>query len=70
MITQESHSSIVDPRHLVLTAGETMARYRWGRTEGYEVMRTRAGYWPACPGQSLRSDLERQWDDSSSAKHC
>jgi hypothetical protein len=31
------HESIVDPRHVFLTSAEVMARYRWGRTKGYEV---------------------------------
>ena len=40
MSGQGEHESIVDPRHILLTPAEVMARYRWGRTKGYEVMRT------------------------------
>jgi hypothetical protein len=41
MSGQGEHESIVDPRQVFLTPTEVMARYRWGRTKGYDAMRRR-----------------------------
>ena len=63
VITQDSHPSIVDPRHVFLTAGEVMARYRWGRTKGYEVLRTRRDGFPAPLSGRYRLDTLLRWED-------
>ena len=55
------HESIVDPRHAFLTPAEVMARYRWGRTKGYEMMRSRRNGFPRAVGGCYR--LDRGWED-------
>lgn len=57
------HESIVDPRHVFLTPAEVMARYRWGRTKGYQVMRSRPGGFPRAVGGRYRLDSLLNWED-------
>ncbi|MER6971111.1 hypothetical protein ABT304_08665 [Nocardioides sp. NPDC000445] len=54
-----------DPRHVFLTAGEVMARYRWGRTKGYEQLQ-RGGFPKPIAGR-YRLDLLMQWEDDQLA---
>ena len=63
VITQNSHPPIVDPRHVFLTTAEVMARYQWGRTKGYEVMRTRRDGFPLGIGGRYRLDTLLRWED-------
>lgn len=60
---QGEHESIVDPRHVFLTPAEVMARYRWGRTKGYEVMRSRPDGFPRAVGGRYRLDSLLGWED-------
>jgi hypothetical protein len=53
------HESIVDPRRLSLTPAAVMARYRWVRTKGYEVMRNRPNGVPEAIGGRYRLDSLR-----------
>ena len=57
------HESIVDPRHVFLTPAEVMARYRWGRTKGYEVMRRHCNGFPQAIGGRYRLDSLLGWED-------
>jgi hypothetical protein len=63
MNDQSEHESIVDPRHVFLTPVEVMARYRWGRTKGYEVMRGRPNGFPRAIGGRYRLDSLLGWED-------
>jgi hypothetical protein len=63
MSTQHSHASIVDPRHVFLTPAEVMTRYPWGRTKGYEVMRTRRDGFPGAVGGRYWLDTLLRWED-------
>jgi hypothetical protein len=63
MSGQGEHESIVDPRHVFLTPTEVMARYRWGRTKGYEVMRRRPDGFPRPVGGRYRLDSLLGWED-------
>lgn len=63
VISQHSHLSIVDPRHVFLTPAEVMSRYRWGRTKGYEVMRTRRDGFPGAISGRYRLDMLLRWED-------
>jgi hypothetical protein len=63
MIAPHSHASILDPRHAFLTPAEVMARYRWGHTKGYEVMRTRRDGFPAGISGRYRLDTLLRWED-------
>ena len=63
VISQHSHPSIVDPCHVFLTPAEVMARYRWGRTKGYEVMRTRRDGFPGAIGGRYRLDMLLRWEE-------
>lgn len=50
-----------DPRHVFLTAGEVIARYRWGRTKGYEQLRSAA--FPRPLAGRYRLDLLMAWEE-------
>ena len=52
-----------DPRHTFLTAREVIARYGWGRTKGYEVLRRRDFPRPVV-GDRYRLDTLMAWEDS------
>jgi hypothetical protein len=64
MSGHDEHGSIVDPRHVFLTPAEVMARYRWGRTKGYEVMRSRRDGFPRSVGGRYRLDNLLMWEDN------
>ena len=49
--------------HVFLTPAEVMARYRWGRTKGYEVMRSRRDDFPCALGGRYRLDSLPVWED-------
>ena len=68
VITQNSHPPIVDPRHVFLTAAEVMARYQWGRTKGYEVMRTRRDGFPGAISGRYRLDTLLHWEDQQAGR--
>jgi hypothetical protein len=63
MSVVNEHESIVDPRHVFLTPAEVMARYRWGRTKGYEVMRSRREGFPRPIGGRYRLDSLLEWEE-------
>lgn len=50
-----------DPRHTFLTAREVIARYRWGRTKGYEQLRKVD--FPRPVAGRYRLDLLMAWED-------
>lgn len=50
-----------DPRHVFLTASEVIARYRWGRTKGYEQLRDQG--FPRPVAGRYRLDLLMAWED-------
>ena len=52
-----------DPRHVFLTAREVIARYGWGRTKGYEVLRS-DGFPRPLLGDRYRLDTLMAWEDS------
>jgi predicted DNA-binding transcriptional regulator AlpA len=52
-----------DPRHTFLTAQEVIARYGWGRTKGYQVLRRRDFPKPVA-GDRYRLDTLMAWEDS------
>ena len=54
-----------DPRHVFLTAGEVIARYRWGRTKGYQQLRD--GNFPKPVAGRYRLDLLMAWEDEQLA---
>lgn len=54
-----------DPRHVFRTAGEVMARYRWGRFKGYEQLQ-RGGFPKPIAGR-YRLDQLMQWEDDQLA---
>lgn len=56
----------VDPRHVFLTASEVIARYRWGRTKGYEVIRSQN--FPRPLAGRYRLDLLMAWEDNQLAE--
>jgi hypothetical protein len=60
---QDEHESIVDPRHVFLTPAEVMARYRWGRTKGYDVMRSRRDGFPRPIAGRYRLDSLLVWEE-------
>lgn len=51
------------PRHTFLTAREVIARYGWGRTKGYQVLRRRDFPRPVV-GDRYRLDTLMAWEDS------
>lgn len=55
-----------DPRHTFLTAGEVIARYRWGRTKGYAQLRNRD--FPRPVAGRYRLDLLMAWEDRQLAE--
>lgn len=55
-----------EPRHIFLTAGEVIARYRWGRTKGYEQLRRRD--FPRPVAGRYRLDLLMAWEDEQLAE--
>jgi hypothetical protein len=63
VILQQSHPSIVDPRHVFLTPAEVITRYRWGRTKGYEVMLTRRDGLPGAISGRYRLDTLLRCED-------
>lgn len=54
-----------DPRHVFLTAGEVIARYRWGRTKGYALLRSPD--FPRPVAGRYRLDLLMAWEDEQLA---
>lgn len=56
----------VDPRHVFLTASEVIARYRWGRTKGYEQLRDQS--FPRPLAGRYRLDLLMAWEDRQLAE--
>jgi predicted DNA-binding transcriptional regulator AlpA len=52
-----------DPRHTFLTAQQVIARYGWGRTKGYQVLRRRDFPKPVA-GDRYRLDTLMAWEDS------
>lgn len=54
-----------DPRHIFLTSAEVMARYRWGRTKGYEQLHGAA--FPKPIAGRYRLDLLMAWEDEQLA---
>ena len=54
-----------DPAHTFLTAKEVFARYGWGRTKGYEVLR-RPDFPRAIEGR-YRLDTLIAWEDAQLA---
>lgn len=52
-----------DPRHTFLTAQEVIARYGWGRTKGYQVLR-RENFPRPVAGDRYRLDTLMAWEDS------
>lgn len=51
-----------DPRHMFLTAKEVIARYGWGRTKGYQMLRQRG--FPRPVGRDrYRLDALMAWED-------
>ncbi|HET7407524.1 MAG TPA: hypothetical protein VFJ21_10375 [Mycobacteriales bacterium] len=55
-----------DPRHTFLSARDIMARYGWGRTKCYEMMR-RADFPTAVGGDRYRLDSLMAWEDAQLA---
>lgn len=58
--------SDLDPRHTFLTAREVIARYRWGRTKGYEQLRQMD--FPRPVAGRYRLDLLMAWEDRQLAE--
>ena len=52
----------IDPRHTFLTAQEVIARYGWGRTKGYQVLR-RGDFPRPVAGDRYRLDTLMAWED-------
>lgn len=57
-------SSLI-PRDTFLSSSDVFARYGWGRTKGYEMLRT-AGF-PAAIGGRYRLDTLYRWEDAQLA---
>jgi predicted DNA-binding transcriptional regulator AlpA len=55
-----------DPRHTFLTARDIMARYGWGRTKCYEMLR-RPDFPAAVGGDRYRLDTLMAWEDTQVA---
>jgi len=53
----------VDPRHIFLTARDVMARYGWGRTKCYEMLR-RPDFPRPVGGDRYRLDTLMAWEDA------
>lgn len=51
----------VSPRDIFLTSKEVIARYRWGRTRGYEMLK-RPGF-PKRVAGAYRLDTLHAWED-------
>lgn len=54
-----------ESRHVFLTAGEVIARYRWGRTKGYELLRS--PNFPRSVAGRYRLDLLIAWEEEQLA---
>lgn len=54
-----------DPRHVFLTAAEVIARYRWGRTKGYALLRSPD--FPRPVTGRYRLDLLMAWEEEELA---
>jgi predicted DNA-binding transcriptional regulator AlpA len=52
-----------DPRHIFLTARDVMARYGWGRTKCYEMLR-RPDFPRPVGGDRYRLDTLMAWEDA------
>ena len=52
-----------DPLHSFLTAQEVIARYGWGRTKGYQTLRSR-GFPRAVGRDRYRLDSLLVWEDA------
>ncbi len=59
--TTTARGSDHDPRHTFLTAREVIARYRWGRTKGYQQLRDQN--FPRPVAGRYRLDLLMAWED-------
>jgi predicted DNA-binding transcriptional regulator AlpA len=55
-----------DPAHTFLTAKEVIARYGWGRTRGYEVLR--GPDFPRAIAGRYRLDTLIAWEDAQLAQ--
>lgn len=64
--TTPARGSDHEPRHTFLTAREVIARYRWGRTKGYEQLRQRD--FPRPVAGRYRLDLLMAWEDRQLAE--
>ncbi len=54
--------NVTDPRHTFLTAQEVIARYGWGRTKGYRMLR-QPGFPSPVGGDRYRLDALMAWED-------
>jgi len=63
MIDERAVVETTDPRHTFLTSREVIARYGWGRTKGYQVLRGRDFPRPVA-GDRYRLDTLMAWEDS------
>ncbi|MHB8451230.1 MAG: hypothetical protein ACYDAQ_12385 [Mycobacteriales bacterium] len=61
-----SPAAAIDPRHTFLAAREVMARYGWGRTKGYEMLRDPRFPRPLA-GNRYRLDTLMAWEDTQLA---
>lgn len=57
-----------DPRHTFLTVRDVMARYGWGRTKCYQMMR-RPGFPRPVGGDRYRLDTLMAWEDAQLTEH-
>lgn len=55
------NSPTLEPRHTFLLPREVFSRYRWGRTKGYEMLKS-AGF-PADIAGAYRLDLLIAWEE-------
>lgn len=63
----DSSPRVTNPRHTFLTAKEVIARYGWGRTKGYQVLRQRG--FPRPVGRDrYRLDALMAWEDRQLAQ--
>jgi hypothetical protein len=54
-----------DPTHTFLVPAEVFARYRWGRTKGYQMLKS-AGF-PRAIGGAYRLDTLTAWEEEQLA---
>lgn len=58
----DSSEGVEDPHHVFLTALEVIARYGWGRTKGYRILRSDDFPRPI-GGDRYRLDALMAWED-------